>query len=111
MTIYCNRCQLGIKSLMIEEDARVRDCYAQLERHVHANHRDTMPQFQQVMGKAGMLITSYLLIHAYALIPETETKFLGTHNKVIEEILKVLGIEVTETLETEKEVIEEKING
>lgn len=105
MTIYCNRCQLGIRSLMIEREARIRDCFSQLERHVHTHHKDTLPQFQQAMGRVGLLMTSYMLIHSYALIPESEIELMATHNKVIEEILKVLNIEVSETIDIEKEVL------
>lgn len=88
---------MRLTSVMLSEEDRIRDCYSKLERHIHTNHLETLKEFQESLGKVGMLITSYLLIHMYALIPEIETKFLSTHNKVIETILKLLEIEVYNT--------------
>lgn len=108
MTIYCNRCQLALISLEIDQEKAIREVYSLLENHIVKNHRETLSTFKDEIGRVGALMTSYLLVHQYALIPETEEKFLGTHNKVIEMILKLLEIDVTETLEIEKEVIGEQ---
>jgi hypothetical protein len=96
MQIVCNRCNAFISSLLIDKQLAIRELYSKLEQHAVTEHKGEMMQMKIALGKAGMLFTTYFLVHSFALIPESESDFLNVHNKVIEQILKTMDIEVTE---------------
>lgn len=102
MKLICNRCQLILTSVLIGREEQIKDCYSQLEKHIYEHHKESLPEFQKVLTKLGLLITTYMLVHMYCLIPENETVFLGTHNKVVEEICKLLDIELEKGEEEKK---------
>lgn len=96
MTIHCSKCRESFNSLLIPQEKALAELGNKLASHCATVHQKDVLQLNADGGKMGALAMWLMLMRRFSAVPESETFIYSEIDKIANQILSILGFEVTE---------------